>query len=156
MNQPLYTSMLRVIVYNPSHAKDIAGQIREILRENHRLAKTVEDDFKIRTAEGITKMVKATSKTLDIFLLLIAVISPFVGGIVLMNIMLIAVSERKSEIGLRRAVGAKKKHIIFQFLSESLVLTFAGGILGIGMGIIIAVVISLSGKPISINWQPFA
>jgi len=155
MNQPLYTSMMRVIVYNPSHAKGVAGQIREILRENHRLAETVEDDFKITTAEGMAKMVKATSKTLGIFLLLIAVISPLVGGIILMNIMLIAVSERKSEIGLRRAVGAKKKHIVFQFLSESLVLTFAGGILGVGMGVIVSLVISLSGKPISINWQPF-
>ena len=155
MNQPLYTSMLRVIVYNPSHAKGTAGQIREILRENHRLASTEEDDFKITTAEGITKMIKGTSKTLGIFLWLIAFISPLVGGIILMNIMLIAVSERKREIGLRRAVGAKKKHIVLQFLSESLVLTFAGGILGVGMGIIIGIVLSLLGKPISINWQPF-
>ncbi len=156
MNQPLYTSMLRVIIYNPSEAKHIAGKIKETLRENHHLASTEEDDFRITTAEQITKMIKSTSKTLGIFLWLIAVISPVVGGIVLMNIMLMAVSERKREIGLRRAMGAKKRHIIFQFITESVILTFSGGVLGVGVGVIIAILIRHLGKPISISWQLFA
>jgi len=126
------------------------------LRANHHLAETEEDDFKITSPEEITRMIKSTSQTLNIFLWLVGIISPFVGGIVLMNIMLMAVSERKQEIGLRRAVGAKKKHIIFQFLAESLVLTFAGGAFGVTAGVIIAILFSLSGKPISITWQPFA
>jgi len=156
MNQPRYTSMLRVIIADPTHAKNIADKIREVLRENHRLASTEEDDFRISTAEHVAKMIKSTSKTLGLFLWLIAVISPLVGGIVLMNIMLMAVSERKQEIGLRRAMGAKKRHIIFQFLTESVILTFSGGILGVGVGIMIAIVIRYLGKPISITWQPFA
>jgi putative ABC transport system permease protein len=156
MNQPRYTGMIRVIVYNPKESKHIAREIKKVLRRNHHLASTVEDDFKITTTEKIAKMIKKTSKTLGVFLWLIAIISPIVGGIVLMNIMLMAVSERKREIGLRRALGAKKKHITFQFLTESVVLTFCGGILGVSIGAIIAILISHSGKPISISWQPFA
>jgi len=156
MNQPMYISNARVIVRNPSQVEAVAGQIKEVLRENHRLAATEEDDFRLSTPGQVYEMVKSASKTLKLFLWLVAVISPFVGGIVLMNIMLMAVSERKKEIGLRRAVGAKKKHIIVQFLAESIMLTFSGGVIGVGTGIVIAFLIKLSGKPISVTWQSFA
>ncbi len=155
MNQPLYSSMSRVIIDNPQKAKAIANEIREVLRQNHHLAATEDDDFRITTAQQVIKMIKSTSKTLGIFLWLIAIISPLVGGIVLMNIMLMAVSERKREIGLRRAMGAKKKHIIFQFLTESLILTFLGGILGVSAGVIIVIFMSFLGKPMSVSWLPF-
>jgi len=156
MNQPLYITQARVIIYNPAQSSVIASRIKETLRANHHLADTEEDDFRLTTAGEIKKMVKGTSQTLNVFLWMVGIISPFVGGIVLMNIMLMAVSERKREIGLRRAVGAKKKHIVFQFLAESLVLTFAGGAFGVIAGVIIAILFSLTGKPISITWQPFA
>jgi putative ABC transport system permease protein len=155
MNQPLYISMARAVVYRPSQVKNVAEKVREILRENHHLAATEEDDFKISSPEEITKMIKSTSQTLTLFLWLVGIISPLVGGIVLMNIMLMAVSERKSEIGLRRAVGAKKKHIVFQFLAESLMLTFTGGFFGVIIGFAVALIFSFFGKPISISWQPF-
>ena len=155
MNQPLYISMARAVVYRPSQVKNVAEKIKEVLRENHHLAATEEDDFKISSPEEITKMIKSTSQTLTLFLWLVGIISPLVGGIVLMNIMLMAVSERKSEIGLRRAVGAKKKHIVFQFLAESLMLTFTGGFFGVIIGFAVALIFSFFGKPISISWQPF-
>ena len=112
--------------------KNTLARIKEVLRENHHLAETEEDDFKLTSPEEITKMVKSTLKTMNVLLWSVGVLSLLVGGIVLMNIMLMAVSERKKEIGLRRAVGAKKKHIVIQFLSESLLLTFAGGFFGAG------------------------
>ncbi len=156
MNQPLYIAQARVLVRDPSQVEVVAKQIKEVLRENHHLAATEEDDFRMSTPGEISEMVKSTSKTLKLFLWLVAVISPFVGGVVLMNIMLMAVSERKREIGLRRAIGAKKKHIVIQFLAESIILTFSGGVIGVGAGIVVAFLIKLSGKPISITWQSFA
>lgn len=156
MNQPKYISNSRIIISDPAESQRIAKEIRDIVRANHRLGEAEEDDFKIRTSEGVAQMVKTTSKTMDIFFVLIALISPFVGGIVLMNIMLIAVSERRREIGLRRALGAKKKHIIFQFLTESVILTLLGGLSGVALGVAIAVWISTTGKPITISWPPFA
>ncbi|OQA89600.1 MAG: Macrolide export ATP-binding/permease protein MacB [Elusimicrobia bacterium ADurb.Bin231] len=156
MNQPLYIAMARAIVINPSAVKKVAAQIRDVLRANHNMADTEEDDFRITSPVEITKMIKSTSRTLNNFLWLVGIISPLVGGIVLMNIMLMAVSERKKEIGLRRAVGAKKKHIIFQFLAESLMLAFAGGIFGAVTGIVVTVMLAHSGKPVVITWQPFA
>jgi ABC-type antimicrobial peptide transport system permease subunit len=105
--------------------------------------------------EEVMEIVRSTSKTLDVLLLLVAVISPIVGGIVLMNIMLIAVSERKREIGLRRAVGAKKRHIVLQFLEESVLLTLSGGVIGVTAGVLIAFCIGRYGKPISITYTPF-
>jgi len=156
MNQPLYIAMARAIATNPSNVKKVAGQIREVLRANHHLADTEEDDFRITSPVEIAKMVKSTSRTLNNFLWIVGIISPLVGGIVLMNIMLMAVSERKKEIGLRRAVGAKKKHIIFQFLAESLMLAFSGGIFGAITGVFVAIALAHSGKPVIITWQPFA
>ena len=156
MNQPRFAAMVRVIVDDPARAHHIAHEIKGVLRENHHLAPTEEDDFRISTASHVAKMIRMSSKTMGTFLWLIGVIAPLVGGIVLMNIMLMAVTARKREIGLRRALGARKGDIVAQFLSESIILTVIGGILGVAAGVGIAFFIHHHGKPISLGWQPFA
>jgi len=154
MNQPKYIAMMRVIVDDPSHLKIISRQISQVLRRNHRLAPQEEDDFRLRSSTQIVKMIKGVSSTLHIFLLLIAGLSLIVGGIVIMNIMLISVSERKKEIGLRKAVGARSKEILLQFVLESLAITLTGGILGFIVGILGVEIMELvTSTPAVVSWE---
>ena len=157
MNQPKYIAMMRVIVDDPSHLKKISQQIRQVLRRNHHLSSDEEDDFRLRSSTQIVKMIKGVSGTLHIFLLLIAGLSLIVGGIVIMNIMLISVSERKKEIGLRKAVGARSKDILLQFVLESLAVTLTGGIFGFIVGILGIKIMELAtGTPAVISWEALA
>ncbi|HDL17449.1 MAG TPA: FtsX-like permease family protein, partial [Bacteroidetes bacterium] len=157
MNQPKYIAMIRVIVDDPSHLKIISQQISQILRRNHHLASQEEDDFKLTSSTQIVKMIKSVSGTLHIFLLLIAGLSLLVGGIVIMNIMLISVSERKHEIGLRKAVGARSKDILLQFILESLVITLTGGILGFIVGILgVKIMEWVTNMPAVVSWEALA
>jgi len=154
MNQPKYIAMMRVIVDDPSHLKIISKQISKVLRRNHHLAFQEEDDFKLTSSTQIVKMIKGVSNTLHIFLLLIAGLSLIVGGIVIMNIMLISVSERKKEIGLRKAVGARSKDILLQFVLESLAVTLSGGILGFIVGILGVKIMELvTSTPAAVSWE---
>ncbi len=157
MNQPKYIAMMRVIVDDPTHLKIISNQMSQVLRRNHHLASQEEDDFKLTSSTQIVKMIKGVSNTLHIFLLLIAGLSLVVGGIVIMNIMLISVSERKNEIGLRKAVGARSKDILLQFVLESLAITLTGGILGFIVGILGVKIMELvTSTPAVVSWESLA
>ena len=112
-----------------------AEQIREVLRARHRLQAEQEDDFTIRTQVDLGKVQEGTSETLTMMLLAIASVSLLVGGIGIMNILLVSVTERTREIGVRMAVGAKRRHIVMQFLIEAMTLSLVGGILGIVLGV---------------------
>ena len=112
-----------------------AEQIREVLRARHRLQTEQEDDFTIRTQVDIGKVQEGTSETLTMMLFAIASVSLLVGGIGIMNILLVSVTERTREIGVRMAVGAKRRHIVMQFLIEAMTLSLVGGVLGIVLGI---------------------
>ncbi len=119
------------------------SDIEEILRKKHNLSKTQANDFEIRNSAEFQEKMKSTVKTFAILLASIASVSLIVGGIGIMNIMLVSVTERTKEIGIRMAIGARAQDIRIQFLIEALVLSLIGGIIGIIAGIIIAVLIGV-------------
>ena len=110
--------------------------LREVLRLRHRLQADQADDFTIRTQVDIGKVQEGASETLTVMMFAIASISLLVGGIGIMNILLVSVTERTREIGVRMAVGAKRRHILMQFLIEAMTLGLVGGILGIIVGVV--------------------
>ncbi len=109
----------------------VVDDIKDLLRAKHHLQSSDEDDFTIRTMEDIANTMAGTSRTMMLMLMGIASISLIVGGIGIMNILLVSVTERTKEIGLRMAVGAKRIHILLQFLIEAIIMTTIGGILGV-------------------------
>jgi putative ABC transport system permease protein len=111
-------------------------QIRDVLRTRHRLQPDQNDDFTVKTQVDIGKVQEGTSQTLTLMLFSIASVSLLVGGIGIMNILLVSVTERTREIGVRMAVGAKRRHIVMQFLIEAMTLSLVGGALGIVFGIV--------------------
>ena len=108
-------------------------QIEEVLRAEHELIDGQENDFMVRTQDDMMSMLTSTTQTMTMFTLAIAVVSLVVGGIGIMNIMLVSVTERTREIGLRMAVGAKGQDVLWQFLVEAMALSLVGGLLGFGI-----------------------
>lgn len=117
---------------------DAVEQIREVMRNRHRLQYGQPDDFTIRTQLELGKVQEGTSETLTVMLMIIASVSLLVGGIGIMNILLVSVTERTREIGIRMAVGAKRFHILIQFLIEAMTLSVVGGCIGILFGVLAA------------------
>lgn len=115
--------------------------VEEILRRRHSLGKTQENDFEIRNSAEFQEKMKSTVQTFAILLASIASVSLVVGGIGIMNIMLVSVTERTKEIGIRMAIGARAMDIRLQFLIEALVLSLLGGLIGVISGIIIALLV---------------
>ncbi len=113
---------------------EVAEEIAAVLRIEHDLQPGEDDDFMVRTQEDMTSMRTQTTQTMTGLLASIAGVSLIVGGIGIMNIMLVSVTERTREIGLRMAVGAKGRDVLLQFLVEAIVLSLVGGLVGVGMG----------------------
>lgn len=128
----------------------VAAQIEFLIRRSHKLASTDELDFNVQSQEDLLSTLNSVTQTLTVFLGAVAGISLLVGGIGIMNIMLVSVTERTKEIGLRKAVGATKNQILTQFLIETITLSLVGGIIGILLGVAIASLVSLSGALTSV------
>jgi putative ABC transport system permease protein len=114
---------------------NVQEQLIELLRQRHRIGPGRDDDFIVRTQQEISQMATATSRIMTVLLGAIAGVSLLVGGIGIMNIMLVSVTERTREIGLRLAVGARSRDILLQFLIEAITLSIAGGLIGIALGV---------------------
>lgn len=140
-----------VSVLEPELMKQASDEISQILRERHRTS-IGADDFTVFSQDDFVATAKTITGVLTIFLGGIAGISLLVGGIGIMNIMLVSVTERTREIGLRKALGARKKDILIQFLTESSLLSLLGGIIGIGLGWLIAFIV---GKIAVASGTPF-
>jgi putative ABC transport system permease protein len=120
---------------SPLTLMETQQQIIELLRQRHRIVPGREDDFTVRTQQEIAEMATATSKIMTVLLGAIASVSLLVGGIGIMNIMLVSVTERTREIGIRMAVGAQGRDILLQFLTEAITLSLIGGVIGILLGV---------------------
>ena len=130
-------------------------ELTAILRQNHNIRPGDEDDFNIRSQEELSSMMSSTSDLMTVLLACIAGISLLVGGIGIMNIMYVSVTERTREIGLRMSIGAKGRHILWQFLIEAVIISVMGGIIGVLLGVGAAAAIKyIAGWPVFV--QPYS
>ena len=138
------------------YTDDAIGEITDILRTNHRL-KADDDDFSIRSQQELSSMLTSTTDMMTVLLAAVAGISLLVGGIGIMNIMYVSVTERTREIGLRMSIGAKSRDILAQFLIESILISVTGGLIGVVFGVGAAVVVNVAAAfPIYIQpWSVF-
>lgn len=164
---PLTTSMsrlthethlhsIKVVTLDSSQVPKTMEAVKQVLRRNHNLSILSEDDFRFVTPEGIMEWVTESAQAMNRMLILLSTVSLLVGGIVIMNILLVSISERVREIGIRRCFGARKSDITLQFLFESILVALLGGILGIGLGLSISFGLKrLDILPTQVTWEPF-
>jgi len=148
-----YISLARVKVDRPENAEPAIEDIKRTLRDRHNLDANELDDFSVRGQAQAMDIFSSITNSLTFFLAAIAAISLLVGGIGIMNIMMIAVVERTREVGLRKALGAKKNNILSQFLVESIVVTLMGGIVGVIFGIAVSFLVAVIARQLGYDWD---
>ena len=164
---PLTTSMsrlthethlhsIKVVTLDSSQVPKTMEAVKQVLRRNHNLSILSEDDFRFVTPEGIMEWVTESAQAMNRMLILLSTVSLLVGGVVIMNILLVSISERVREIGIRRCFGARKSDITLQFLFESILVSLLGGILGIALGLVISFGLKrFDILPTQVSWEPF-
>jgi putative ABC transport system permease protein len=148
-----YLSMARFRVDDIANIDVAMEDIRLTLRERHNISDPKDDDFSVRSLRDALKMITTITNALKYFLAAMAALSLLVGGVGIMNIMLVSVTERTREIGLRKALGARSRQIQQQFLLESIVLTLIGGVIGLLIGIFLAFLVSVVVKALGYRWD---
>lgn len=149
-----YFSRIIIQAQNDDAVPATAEDIKLTLRESHNISDPSKDDFTVQTQQDLASRLSTITSALTWFLVAVASIALFVGGVGIMNIMLVSVTERTREIGLRKALGATDRDILSQFLLESVLLTAIGGLVGIILGSALAYIISIIlSKGLHVNWQ---
>jgi len=140
-----YVQSINIQVANADAMGQVQTEIEQLLRQRHRITGNKEDDFHVRNLTSIMEMMSETTTMITLLLGSIAAISLVVGGIGIMNIMMVSVTERTREIGIRKALGARYRDIMLQFLIESVVIGIIGGVVGIGFGCVVSMLIAKFG-----------
>jgi putative ABC transport system permease protein len=148
-----YLNYIRAKVNQSGDVGQVKTEVYRLLDQRHDIEPGQESDFSVRSLESALDIIRSLTNVLKFFLVSIAAISLLVGGIGIMNSMLIAVNARVREIGLRKAVGARPGEIMFQFLLESVIITLLGGLIGIVIGVSLAYVASLIIPKLGYDWQ---
>ncbi len=145
-----FFSSIQMSAVSEERSNDAIEEVTAILRENHKIKEGQEDDFSVRSQQEIMETMSSTMDTITLILVVAAAFSLLVAGIGIMNIMLVSVTERTREIGLRMSVGARGRDISRQFLIESIMISLTGGIIGVGLGYLVSWIASVVGLPCSV------
>lgn len=148
-----HLGFIRVRIDQAENVEQSLEDIRATLRERHNIDDPADDDFSVRATAQAIAALTAITDALKFFLAAIAAIALLVGGIGIMNIMYVSVTERTKEIGLRKAVGAKRGNILGQFLAEAIILTFSAGVVGIVIGSAISILVAVVARYLGYDWD---
>lgn len=147
-----HLQFIRMKVDDAAYLKSVMADVTEVLKERHKIRNDADIDFSVRDLADAVKILSSITDGLRLFLVVMAAIALVVGGIGIMNIMLVTVAERTREIGLRKAVGAKNSTVRNQFLLESSLVTLGGGVVGIIVGSLISYVIAIVARYLGYDW----
>ena len=152
MLSSIYINSIYISAASEKDVDQVKNDVSTLLRIQHKLTPADQDDFTVRSQADIANTFSSISNVMTILLAFIASISLLVGGIGIMNIMLVSVTERTREIGIRMAVGAKSMDVLFQFITESIMISVLGGLIGIAIGVSVSLLVAqFSGWPIQIT-----